>query len=227
MGDNVNKSVQDAERGIAILSKIGGLFAPKTETPGNGAAPEPLPEHLQALSKAIDGVIAKGVPATATPEVVKMTSALAKFLSGAGVKMLDDEAKEREALAKSLDPKVFGELVEKSVQARVDVIAKQFDDQLNAACEGIAKGFEGMAGKLDLVVKSVDERCAKLEKLSGVRQSIPGQESEVTKTNNGGAPAGGASSPRKPDANNVWRGMFDGVRRQALAQMGSGAAPRQ
>lgn len=227
MGDtNVNKTASDAkaaETGLQVLTSIGKLFAPKD------AGGEPIPEHIQVLGKAIDGVIAKGVSGGAIPEVTKMTTALMKFLSGAGIKMLDDE--KNEALGKSLpfDEKKMGELVEKTIAGKLEGAAKDLNATITQITEALAKGLTDMAGgintKLESVQKSVDDRVAKLEKLSGVRQSIPGQESPLNKSNEGGnAPEGNGS--RKPDAANPFRGMFDGVRRQALARMGNGGSPK-
>lgn len=223
---NVNKTAGDAkeaERGLQVLTSIGKLFAPKD------ASGEPIPEHIQVLGKAIDGVIAKGVTGSAIPEVTKMTTALMKFLSGAGIKMLDDE--KNEALGKALpfDEKKIGELIEKAISGKLEGASKDLNATITQITEALGKGLGDMATgintKLESVQKAVDDRVAKLEKLSGVRQSIPGQETPITKANEGGAPAGNGS--RKPDAANPFRGMFDGVRRQALAQMGSGAAPKQ
>ncbi len=228
MGDtNVNKS-EDAARGLEVLSKIGGLFTSAPPAPSG----TPLPEHLQTLQKAIDGVIAKGIPSTATPEVVKMTTALSKFLSGAGIKMLDEEDAARRAAELNkggVDPKVYGELVEKAVNARIETFAKDLDGKVNAFAEALFKGFEASNQKLDLVIKGVDERCAKLEKLSGVRMSIPGQEERVTKTNPDGTPSGilGLPADRQPTPDKPFRGMFDRVRAQALAKMGASAVKQQ
>lgn len=221
----VTKTAQAAE-GLKLLERLGGIFA----SPATG---EPLPEHVVALDKAINGLLAGGITEKSTPDVKRMVGALHKFLSGAGVKILDEEAEERRRAAsdttfKGLDEKAITDIVSKSLGAKETEIAKGLQTALGAFAGEIEKGLvkmgEGLNGKLEAITKSqtaTDDRIKKLETVSGVRQSIPGQETVSKGVTN---PATGTSAA-PADGSNPFKGMFAGAVRDATAQF-RGNKPR-
>lgn len=233
--DEMQKNLQT---GIAALANLG-------ETLNKAAGASVMPEHLVALDKAINGVIQHGVVEKNFPDVQRMVGAIHKFFGGQGRKILDgeDAAKNEAANNGGIDVTVFTTAVDKAVADKltaavekleksnatalasaVEKLEKSNEKALVQLSEALAKGLTdlgvGIHGKVETTHKEAVERLGKLEKLSGVRQSIPGQE-QVNKDENGGT-----RSSRAPDEKNPFRGMFDSSIGHALSQMGRGASVR-
>lgn len=234
MSDQVNKDAQkNLETGINALANLGALINKTTPAGAPALNVAPMPEHIQAFDKAISGLITSGIVDKNLPDVQKMVGSLHKFLSGQGRQLLDaeDAKKAAEVAAKSaVNPEMLQAVVDKSVAAHINAAVERIEKSLLQFAEALNKGLtelgSGMAARVEASNKAADERVSKLEKLSGVRQSMPGQDDPAAVNKSIPPAAGGERPSRQPDEKNVFRGVFDGSIKTALSQMGRAAATK-
>lgn len=112
----------------------------------------------------------------------------------------------------------FGDMVNKTAEG-LEGMASAFKQYVDDKFESIREEFSGVS-------KSTDDRIHKLEKSAGVSQRITGAATDVV-TGDASASTKQAvekstdpKATRKPDGQNVWRGMFDSSVKQQLARSG-------
>lgn len=235
----VEKSEGDAvDRGLSVLARIGKAFDSTTEK-------DVVQEEVTQLVKAWDIVKSnEALTEKSNAAVRRIMDGMRRLLDlEAGDERLDTDSA---FSLKSTDIELIAAAVVKSLkgeETETDGTAKSNDDVIKTFEHGftglttelakgiteMAEGFKGVISKeigevktqIEATEKAADERLAKLEKVSGVRQSAPAQDTAVVT----GAPTTEVeksstvtkSHARRPDGQNPFRGMFDLARNQYMS----------
>lgn len=214
---------KEAQQGLSVIEKLGSLF----KLP---AAAEPeLPEEIQALQKAWEGVARLKLEEKSLDAVARLHGAMVALLSSEGQFEEEETVKtvsapaipvtiDSDAISKAIVEGVTKALLENASPSGTEEVKKEFGMAFTALTESLAKsltemgeGFKGtvqkttadLEAKVEKTAQENGERISTLEKAAGVRQSAPANEAAVAQ--------GGSSSVRSPDANNPFRGIMDGA----------------